>query len=81
MDSQCHGHAADDETFPMAVQKKIHTRPKALLSFEMEKKDMMQVLESLQYWKNTQPDKKAWIFLNDKGDPSDEYTYAVGSNH
>eukprot|EP01039_Chlorochromonas_danica_P004978 gene4978-5466_t len=35
----------------------------------------MQVLEALSHWANVQPNKKVWTFLNDKGDPVDDYSY------
>jgi len=38
---------------------------------------MMSVLESLSHWSLIQSDKKVWVFLSDKGDPTDSYTYKV----
>ena len=38
---------------------------------------MVSVLETLSHWSLIQPDKQAWVFLNDKGDPTDSYTYQV----
>ena len=38
---------------------------------------MMSVLESLSNWSLIQPDKQVWVFLSDKGDPTDSYTYKV----
>ena len=37
----------------------------------------MSVLESLSHWSLIQPDKQVWVFLSDKGDPVDSYTYKV----
>ncbi|RYY86427.1 hypothetical protein EON63_05795 [archaeon] len=42
------------------------------------------IVEKLRLWCNEQPNKSAWIFLNDNGDPTDEYTYQElenASNH
>ena len=38
---------------------------------------IMSVLESLSHWSLIQPDKQVWVFLSDKGDPVDSYTYKV----
>lgn len=41
----------------------------------MSKLSFQSILERLHQWSNEQPDRKAWTFLNDKGEISDEYTY------
>jgi hypothetical protein len=38
---------------------------------------MMSILEALSVGSTEQPDRPAWTFLNDKGDPVDNYTYKV----
>jgi acyl-CoA synthetase (AMP-forming)/AMP-acid ligase II len=35
------------------------------------------LLDKLNQWANETPDRKAWTFLNDKGDLADSYTYKV----
>lgn len=41
------------------------------------KLNMITILESLEKWSKIQPEKIAWTFLNDKGDPVDSYSYKV----
>lgn len=36
---------------------------------------MRTILNALSEWAKSQPNKKVWTFLNDKGIPNDEYTY------
>ena len=38
---------------------------------------IMSVLESLSHWSLIQSDKQVWVFLSDKGDPTDSSTYKV----
>jgi len=38
---------------------------------------IMSVLESLSHWSLIQSDKQVWVFLSDKGDHTDSYTYKV----
>ena len=33
------------------------------------------VLDKLTYWRNVQPDKNVWVFLDDKGAIADQYSY------
>jgi hypothetical protein len=35
------------------------------------------LLEKLNRWANETPDRKAWTFLNDKGDIADSYSFKV----
>jgi acyl-CoA synthetase (AMP-forming)/AMP-acid ligase II len=35
----------------------------------------MNILSALRGWATESPNKDAWIFLNDKGDPVESYTY------
>jgi hypothetical protein len=38
---------------------------------------MKSIIDSLNQWSLIQPDKQVWVFLSDKGDPTDSYTYKV----
>ena len=38
---------------------------------------MKSITDALSNWSLIQPDKQVWVFLSDKGDPTDSYTYKV----
>lgn len=49
-------------------------------AFEMSE-ETEALLQRLSHWVDEQPDKKIWTFLDDKGEPSDDYTYKVHRSH